>query len=119
MEQSGQNLSSDEVSRRLRLGIFALFAGLVLAIVFDLLESSATVRVWTFVPFFIATNSFHQGVYKTCGFSALRGFRNTSCGAEPIADPSERRACLRRGKKQILHSLVGATLLTVAFVWMG
>ena len=76
-------------------------------------------RMWLFVPFFLAMTAFFQAVHKTCGFSAFRGLRMNGKSGERIANPSERDACLCRGRTQLIQSFASAAILTGLFVWIG
>lgn len=114
-----QNLSDANVTRRLRVGIIMLMAGLILAAAFEKLNAAPLTRVWLFLPFFLAENAFFQAIHKTCGFSAMKGVRHTAEGDERIADRAELDACRCRGKTQILHSFCAAAVLTALFIWIG
>lgn len=117
-EQS-TNLSQANVTRRLRIGVGFLMLALLLAAMFEKLDLPVAHRLWLFVPFFLAQNAFFQAIYKTCGFSALRGVRMTPHGPERVADAQRRKAALRQGKKQLIYSCIGAAALTALFVWVG
>jgi len=114
-----ENLSEEEVTRRLRFGIVMLMIALMLVAVLEKTGASPYMRLTLFVPFFFAENAFFQAVHKTCGFSAMRGFRHTTDGDERIANPAELDACRCRGKTQIFHTFCAAAALTALFVWVG
>lgn len=111
-----ENLADENVERRLRAGIVTLFVALVLAVFFEQTGASSLARLSLFFPFFFSANSFFQGLYKTCGFAALSGCRQSEHGSERIADPVELRAVRERGRKQIALSAVAALTLTLTFV---
>ena len=114
-----ENLSDQEVTRRLRGGIVMLMLALLLAALLEHWNAPAYSRLWLFVPFFMAENAFFQAIYKTCGFSAMRGVRHTVDGDEKIADRLELAACRCQGKAQLVQSFVGALFLTALFTYIG
>lgn len=114
-----ENLSDQEITRRLRGGIVMLMVALLAAALLEHVNAPTYSRIALFVPFFLAENAFFQAIYKTCGFSAMKGIRHTVDGDEKIADPLELEACRCQGKAQIVHSLAGATILTSLFTWIG
>ena len=92
---------------------------LLLAAFFESWNAPPAHWAWLFVPFFLAGNAFFQAIFKTCGFSALRGRRHTPEGTEVVADKELRKRAWEAGKKQLLFSLVGALLLTGLFMLVG
>ncbi len=96
-----------------------LMLGLLLAALLEHYSASVYARLWLFVPFFIAEYAFFQAIYKTCGFSAMRGVRHTVDGHEKIADKLELAACRCRGRAQVAQSFVGALVLTALFTYIG
>jgi hypothetical protein len=118
-QDGARNLTEQHVVRRLRGGIVFLMIGLLLAAAFEHFGVPPLRRTWLFVPFFLAGYAFFQAVFKTCGFSALRGRRHTTEGLEIVADKELRARALHTGKKQLLFSLLGAAALTALFVLIG
>ena len=114
-----ENLTEEEVTRRLRGGIVMLIVALFCAALLEHYNASAYSRLWLFIPFFLAENAFFQAIHKTCGFSAMRGIRHTDDGDEKIADRRELEACRCQGKTQIVQSVAGAAILTGLFTWIG
>lgn len=115
---SSTNLTDTNVARRLRFGIAMLAVGLLGAIFLQRLEISRAVRLALFVPFFLSTNSFFQGFYMTCGWSALSGVRHTAGGVERIASKNELRSVRARGFRQIGFAFLAAALLTMSFTFV-
>lgn len=115
----GQNLSEDEVQRRLRGGVLFLLMALACAIVLEKTGAPWTARAFLFFPFYLATHAFFVAVHRSCGLSAFRGQRATCEGLERIADPKERQECLCLGKRQLMQSLVSAAAVTALFVFIG
>jgi len=110
------NLADVNVARRLRFGIASLAVGLALAVLFDRYDAGRLLRLSLFVPFFLSSNAFFQGLYQTCGFSAFAGRRHTGCGSERIANAAELRSVRVRGRRQITFSILAAAALTASFV---
>lgn len=117
--EAALNLTDENVSRRLRVGIGSLALALGLAVVFERVGVPAAWRGTLFLPFFVSTTFFFQGALQTCGYSALAGHRHTRCGVEKIADPDVLRDVRARGLKQLLFSVVSALVLTALFVVTG
>lgn len=59
------NLSPAAASARLRHAVFILSGAIVLGVVMAKLNVDWAWRLLLFFPFFIATNSFLQGLYRT------------------------------------------------------
>lgn len=111
-----QNLGDENVTRRLRAGIVALFLGLGWALVLERTNADWPLRLTLFLPFFVSVNAFFQGMLKNCGFSAYRGCRQTLYGQERIADRAELEKVKARGRVQLFVSFFVALALTLCFV---
>ncbi len=114
--EAALNLTDENVSRRLRVGILSLALALGLAVTLQRLGASTAWRAALFLPFFVSTTFFFQGAFQTCGYSALAGQRHTRCGVEKIADPDVLREVRARGLKQLFYSILSALGLTTLFV---
>jgi hypothetical protein len=117
--QGSANLSDANVARRLRAGIVLLALALAVAAVLEARSASHLSRLALFPLLFVAANAFFQAIYRTCGFSAWRGFRHTVEGEERIADPHALRLSRARGRKQLIHALLSALALTGLLVWLS
>ena len=114
-----QNLSEEEVTRRLRVGVVALAGTLGSAFLVQALGSPIWARLALFLPLFIACSICFQTIYTNCPFSALRGVRHAPCGAsEPIADPEQLRAARLVGRKQLYWTVLTSIGLTALFFFM-
>jgi hypothetical protein len=111
------NLDTRAQETQMRFGLVALAASLVVAVVLAQSGASAGFRAVAFVPFFVAAYGVTSALYRTCGLSALAGRRQTSDGAEPVADRSELRAQRRAGLRvfAVSGALAGVATLLFSF----
>ena len=116
---AGRNLSEEEVTRRLRVGVLALGITLASAMLVSLLGAPVWARIALFIPTFIAGSIFFQTIYTNCPFTALRGVRHAPCGrSEPIADPEQLKAARRIGRQQLFYTVLSALSLTGLFFFL-
>lgn len=103
------NLSPSVQAGLLRNAViaFAVSLGAMMAAVG--FEMAPLWRGFLFLPFLVASYMLHASLLGACFLSSLRGVRQTANGEQPVADPVERRALVRRGSLAFA-STVGSAL---------
>jgi hypothetical protein len=98
------NLGPATQDRRLRIGVLAFSATLILAVVLARFGVAAHFRWLLALPFFVAVMHLAEAMYKTCPMLAARGVRDTDRGVEPVADPQELASMRGRGRRLVIGS---------------
>jgi hypothetical protein len=109
------NLDSTSQDRQMRIGLVALAAALVFALLLAKSGAAPAYRAVAFLPFFFAANGVLAALYRVCGFTAMAGRRLTPNGTEVVADRAELSAQRREGVRVIVLSVVLAGLATSLF----
>ncbi|MBL8610034.1 MAG: hypothetical protein JNL38_22045 [Myxococcales bacterium] len=107
------NLSPSVQAGLLRNAVFAFAVALgatMAAVGFGL---APLWRGFLFLPFGVASYMLHASLLGTCFLSSLRGVRQTASGMQPVGDPQERAALVRRGA-MAFASTVGAAAFGTA-----
>jgi len=110
------NIGPRGQERRQRVGIMALVAAALLAAVLFGIGAPPGWRLVLFPPLWIAGLGFFQARDKTWVKLAARGLRDMDKGAEPVADPAERRRIRRQARIVHMKSLITAAILTTILV---
>jgi hypothetical protein len=110
------NLDSSAKDSQMRVGLVALAAAMLAAVLLAQSGAAAGVRALSFVPFFVASYGILSALYGVCGFTALAGRRITTEGTERVADRFELTCQRRSGMRVLVLSAAFAALATGLFV---
>jgi len=110
------NLSPSVQAGLLRNAVIAFAVALAATMAAAGLELAPLWRGFLFLPFLVASYMLHASLLGACFLSSLRGVRQTANGEQPIANPVERRALVRRGGFAFASTLGGALFATTIAV---
>jgi hypothetical protein len=110
------NLDSRAQATQLRVGVVALAVALTVGALLAKTSIPAGYRAFAFLPFFFAAYGLLAALYRTCGFTAIRGRRLTNQGSERVIDPDALRAQRRLGTRIIMGSAALASAVTALLI---
>lgn len=116
----GANLETYGQNGRLRMGVFFLAVGLVMALGFEVYGASRGWRLSLFVPFFMGAFGAFQGLYRTCPTLAAKGTREGVApgNEERVINSADVERSRRLSRKVLAFSLINAVLATSVFVFL-
>ncbi len=123
MSQDGAvcvNIGRQGINRRRLVGIWALFLGVVVAVLLVVSQQPLGIRALVFIPFFFGFLGLLQASKRTCVLLGLQGKQNLDLQREDIIDQRTRDVVKLRSIGIILSSTLLAALcvaITMAIPW--
>jgi hypothetical protein len=97
-------------------GVWLLFLGVILAILFYIYEPPRVIQALVFIPFFLGFLGIIQAQRRTCVVLALKGKQNLDTGPEDILVPHTRDVLKMRSYGILLSAALLAAGVTAVLI---